>query len=148
MFLNRQSFVLPMVPRAWETVVQRKKNESNVWYPYVPSPICSIFSKQSTLRDPHEGTSSRLSCPGLANAIFFPRFLHSQGLLSSLPLRLLQTSRNARPSSFAPLCHYNDSRDGSFWKLFFIFLAAIALVTNSHSHKARLRQFFLERESA
>jgi hypothetical protein len=115
----------------------------------VPSPICSIFSKQSTLRDPHEGASSRLSCPGLANAIVFPRFLHSQSLLSSFPLRLLQSLKKRYTKRFCPsLSLSNDSRDGFFWKLFFIFLAAIALVTNSHSHKARLRQFFLERESA
>lgn len=38
-------------------------------YPYVPSPICSSFSKQSTLREPHEGDSSRLSWPGAATAM-------------------------------------------------------------------------------
>ena len=35
----------------------------------MPSPICSNFSKQSTLRDPHEGGSSRFNCPGAATAI-------------------------------------------------------------------------------
>jgi hypothetical protein len=35
----------------------------------VPSPICSSFSKQSTLREPHDGASSRLSWPGAATAM-------------------------------------------------------------------------------
>jgi hypothetical protein len=35
----------------------------------VPSPICSSFSKQSTLREPHDGASSRLSWPGTATAM-------------------------------------------------------------------------------
>lgn len=38
-------------------------------YPYVPSPICSSFSKQSTLREPHDGDSSTLSCPGAGAAM-------------------------------------------------------------------------------
>ena len=41
--------------------------------PYVPSPICSNFSKQSTLLEPHEGDSFTLSCPGAAIAITTPR---------------------------------------------------------------------------
>jgi len=35
----------------------------------VPSPICSNFSKQSTLRDPQDGYSSTFSCPGPATDI-------------------------------------------------------------------------------
>ena len=35
----------------------------------MPSPICSSFSKQSTLREPHDGASSRLSWPGAATAM-------------------------------------------------------------------------------
>jgi hypothetical protein len=59
--------------------LDRRAGESRDWgteiegsidaYPYVPSPICSSFSKQSTPREPQDGYSSRLSCPGAATAM-------------------------------------------------------------------------------
>ena len=41
----------------------------------MPSPICSNFSKQSTLLEPHDGYSSTFSWPGPATAISFSHSL-------------------------------------------------------------------------
>lgn len=46
--------------------MQRRERET---YPYMPAPICLIFSKQSALREPHVGNSSVLICPNAAVVI-------------------------------------------------------------------------------
>lgn len=56
---------------------QKKKKTKKETHPYVPSPICSNFSKQSTLLDPQTGDSVTFSCPAAAIAIpplFFENF--------------------------------------------------------------------------